>query len=49
MDSFRINEEDDFLMFEAGKKFSKKGIDLGKKGLERAREIRELLRPPQKI
>ena len=40
--------EDDFLMFEAGKKLAKKGAEVGKKGLERAKEIREHLRPPQK-
>ena len=36
-----------FLMFEAGKKIAKKGIETGKKGMEIAGEILERLRPPQ--
>jgi hypothetical protein len=39
--------DDDFLMFEAGKKIAKKGIETGKKGVERVEEILERLRPPQ--
>ena len=35
-------------MFEAGKNLARKGVEFGKRGLERAREIRERLRPPQK-
>ena len=41
-------KEDDFLMFEAGKRIAKKGMEAGKKGIERPKEIRERLRPPQK-
>ena len=34
-------------MFSTGKKFVRKGVELGKKGVARAKEIRERLRPPQ--
>ena len=35
-------------MFEAGKKLSIKGVEIGKKGIERAKEIFEQLWPPYK-
>jgi len=43
-----IAMEDDFSIFEAGKKLAKKGIEAGKKGMERAEEILDRLRPPEK-
>jgi hypothetical protein len=34
-------------LFELGKKFFKKGVIAGRKGMEKTQEILERLRPPQ--